>query len=177
MVTGGAGYIGSVLVERLIEEGHRPIVFDNLQTGHRAAVHPDARFFRGDVRNRADLDRAFGDYPCEATIHLAANSVVEESVNDPSKYFEVNVGGGINLLRAMLDHGVLRLIFSSTAAVYGEPDEVPIDETAATRPTNPYGVSKLMFERVLDAYADAYDLHFVALRYFNVFGPRQDPES
>ena len=170
LVTGGAGYIGSVIVERLVEKDYQVIVLDNLQTGHREAVHPAAHFILGDLADSAFLESVFKNHQIKAVIHLAAKSIVEESVKDPALYFRANLVCGLNLLEAMRPNGAGKLIFSSTAAVYGEPKTVPINEDAETDPTNPYGLSKLMFEQILKAYSKAYGLKFVSLRYFNAAG-------
>lgn len=170
LVTGGAGYIGSVVVEQLIAHGHAAIVYDNLVKGHRAAVVPEARLVEGDLMDWQKLIRAFEEHRIEAVIHMAAASLVGESVSHPHKYFTNNVSAGISLLDAMLAVGIKRLVFSSTAAVYGEPERVPITEDAPQSPTNPYGESKLIFERVLRWYDQAYALRSASLRYFNAAG-------
>jgi UDP-glucose 4-epimerase len=181
-VTGGAGYIGSVVVERLLELGHDITVLDNLRTGHRSAVPAECRFVEGDIRDRDALDRAI-DSGTDAVLHFAALSLVGESVEKPLAYFDNNVGGTIRLLEAVRDHGVDRFVFSSSAAVYGAPESLPIDETAPCRPENPYGMTKLMIERVLESSSDAFGLRFVALRYFNAGGSTatrgedHDPET
>ncbi len=163
---GGAGYIGSVVVEQLIAHGHAAIVYDNLVKGHRAAVAPEARLVEGDLMDRQTLIHAFEEYRIEAVIHMAAESLVGESVSHPHKYFTSNVSAGISLLDAMLTVGIKRLVFSSTAAVYGEPERVPITEDALQSRTNPYGESKLIFERMLRWYDQAYALRSASLRYF-----------
>lgn len=170
LVSGGAGYIGSVVAERFLEHGHAVAVFDDLSRGHRAAVPAGAAFLEGDVRDRARLAEVMAAVRPDAVAHLAAEALVGESVTDPAKFFEVNLAGGLNLLNAMRDAGVRRLVFSSTAAVYGEPDETPIGEEAPLRPVNAYGASKLAFERALPWYASAYGLRHVSLRYFNACG-------
>lgn len=181
-VTGGAGYIGSVVVERLLELGHEITVLDNLHTGHRAAVPDECRFVEGDIRDRAALDRAI-DASTDAVLHFAALSQVGESVEKPLAYFDNNVGGTIKLLEAVRERGVGRFVFSSSAAVYGAPASLPIDETAACEPENPYGMTKLMIERVLESSRDAFGLSYVALRYFNAGGSTaargedHDPET
>lgn len=169
-VTGAAGYIGSVVTERLIGAGHTVVAFDSLETGNRAAIQTDATFVQGSVCDRAALVQALGDAEADAVVHLAARSLVEESVVDPALYFEVNVGGGQNLLSAMRQTGIHRIVFSSTASVYGEPEYVPIDEQHPKAPMNPYGESKLQFERMLHWYGTAYGLKHVSLRYFNACG-------
>ena len=170
LVTGAAGYIGSVVAERLIEHGHGVAAFDDLSEGHRAAVPAGAGFFEGDLRDRARLAEVMSAVHPDAVVHLAAEALVGASVTDPAKFFEVNVTGGFNLLDAMRGAGVRRLVFSSTAAVYGEPDETPIREDAPLQPVNAYGASKLAFERALPWYAAAYGLRHVSLRYFNACG-------
>ena len=170
LVTGAAGYIGSVVAERLIEHGHAVAALDDLSQGHRAAVPAGARFLEGDLRDRARLAAVMSSVRPDAVVHLAAEALVGESVTDPAKFFEVNVTGGLNLLDAMQGAGVRRLVFSSTAAVYGEPEEVPISEASPLRPVNAYGASKLAFERALPWYASAYGLRHVSLRYFNACG-------
>ncbi len=183
LVTGGAGYIGSVTAERLLDAGHEVTVFDNLSRGHRAAVDPRARFIRGDLCRRADIEAAFDGVSFDAVLHFAAFALVGESMQKPELYFENNVGGGLNLLEAMRAHGVRRIIFSSTCATYGKPDRVPIDETLPQRPENPYGESKLMLETMLRWYERLHSFRPVSLRYFNACGatPRlgedHDPET
>lgn len=170
LVTGGAGYVGSAVVEGLVEAGHRVVVIDNLQQGHREAVHPQAEFVLGDIRDRAMLREVVTRDRVDAVMHMAAETVVEYSMTDPRRHFDTNVGGGLVLLGAMLEHGVDRIIFSSTAAVYGEPQRIPIDEDHPTNPINAYGESKLMFEKVLGWYGRAYGLKHVSMRYFNAAG-------
>jgi len=183
LVTGGAGYIGSVVVEQLIAHGHRAVVYDSLVKGHRGAVAPEARLIEGDLLDRQKLVRALDENQVEAVVHLAAHSLVGESVGNPHKYFVNNVTAGIALLDALLEVGVKRLVFSSTAAVYGEPERVPITEDAPPAPTNPYGESKLAFERALRWYDAAYGLRYASLRYFNAAGASErrgedhDPET
>ena len=170
LVTGGAGYIGSVVTERLLEEGHETFVVDDLSTGHREAVPPGATLAIVDLRNRAALSDALRGRTFDAVIHLAASSLVGESMEDPGKYFENNVAAGVNLLEVALAAGATRFVLSSTAATYGEPAEVPIPESCPTVPTNPYGESKLLFERILAWYARLRGLRWIALRYFNAAG-------
>jgi UDP-glucose 4-epimerase len=170
LVTGGAGYIGSVVVEELLRDGHAVVVYDNLAKGHRGAVAPEAAFVEGDLRDGDRLRAALREHGVEAVVHMAADSLVGESVQDPAKYYRNNVGAGLALLDAMRDVGVARLVFSSTAAVYGEPAEQPIEESDPTAPTNPYGETKLAFERALAWYAPAYGLRYASLRYFNAAG-------
>lgn len=168
-VTGGAGYIGSVVGQSLVDAGHEVTVVDSLATGHEDAIPKGSRFVRGDIRDRAVLDKAFAP-GVEAVLHFAALSIVGDSVERPLDYFDNNVGGTVALLCAMKEHGATRFVFSSTAAVYGAPDALPIEETAPTRPTNPYGHSKLFVERILETCRDAWGLGYVALRYFNAGG-------
>lgn len=170
LVTGGAGYIGSVTVEQLLNLGHEVVVFDNLTEGHRAAIDPRARFLRGDLNDARTIAVAVAAAQPEAVVHFAANALVGESMQNPSKYFRNNVSGGLHLLDAMVEHGVGHIVFSSTCATFGQPDKMPIDETAVQKPINPYGESKLMFERILDWYGTIHGITSVALRYFNAAG-------
>lgn len=170
LVTGGAGYIGSVVVEVLIEQGYAVVSLDNLQAGHRAAVHPESIFVQVDLKDPQALDQVFGKNNFAAVIHLAGEALIAESVTDPRRFFLNNVCYGVNLLEAMLNHRVNNLIFSCTAAVYGEPAQVPILEDASLSPVNPYGESKLMFEKILHRYHHAYGLKYISLRYFNAAG-------
>ncbi len=165
LVTGGAGYIGSVVTEELLNDGHETIVLDNLFKGHRAAVNPRAKFVQADLMDGDALRRALKVNQVEAVIHMAAHSLVGESVEQPAKYYENNVVAGLKLIDAMRECGVLKLVFSSTAATYGEPEKQPIEETDGTNPTNPYGESKLAFERALHWYENAYNLRYASLRY------------
>lgn len=167
LVTGGAGYIGSVVSAQLLATGHEVVVVDDLSTGHADAVPPGAEFHQLGI---TDLDGALGGWGVDAVIHLAAKSVVSESVLDPAKYWHSNVGGTLALLDAMRVSGVFRIVFSSTAAAYGDATENPIPESAPTRPTSAYGATKLAIDLVLSDYAKAYDLVAVSLRYFNVAG-------
>jgi UDP-glucose 4-epimerase len=169
-VTGGAGYIGSVCVEQLLEAGHEVTVFDNLSEGHRSAVDPRAVFVRGDLGDPEGLKAALHGSKAEAVMHFAANALVGESMVNPTKYFRNNVVGGMHLLEAMHACGVGRIVFSSTCATFGTPDRVPIDETFEQRPINPYGESKLMFEKMLRWYDEIHGIRSVALRYFNAAG-------
>jgi UDP-glucose 4-epimerase len=168
-VTGGAGYIGSVVVEVLVEEGHDVLVVDNLSKGHRDAVTVPA-FAEVDLADQRAVASHLRDFRCEAVVHMAADSLVGESVAAPAKYYRNNVLAGLALLDAMRDADVPRLVFSSTAAVYGEPAKQPIEETDPTQPTNPYGETKFAFERALAWYARAYGLNSASLRYFNAAG-------
>ena len=169
-VTGGAGYIGSICVEQLLDRGHQVTVFDNLTEGHRRAIDSRATFVQGDLRQAESIGQALAAAKPEAVMHFAANALVGESMQNPSKYFHNNVCGGLNLLDAMVAAGVPRLVFSSTCATYGPPDKVPMDETLPQRPINPYGESKLLFEKILRWYDQIHGLKFVALRYFNAAG-------
>ena len=169
-VTGGAGYIGSVVVEVLVHDRHDVLVLDNLSKGHRDAVVESAAFERIDLLDTAAVARALRDFKCQAVIHMAADSLVGESVLQPAKYYRNNVVAGLSLFDAMRDAGVTRLVFSSTAAVYGEPSKQPIEERDPTIPTNPYGETKLALERALRWYASAYGLSSISLRYFNAAG-------
>ena len=170
LVTGAAGYVGSVCAEALVKSGHTVIALDNLSEGHRRAVPQEAVFCECDLKDREGLERIFSSRRIDAVMHFAAASLVEESVHKPSRSYVANVANGIHLLDAMASHGVKNFVFSSTAAVYGEPEEVPIQETHATRPINPYGRSKLLFERVLEEYRELLGLRYVSLRYFNAAG-------
>jgi UDP-glucose 4-epimerase len=183
MVTGGAGYIGSVIVRRLLRRGHDVTVFDDLVRGHRAAVAADAAFEQGDVRDVARLTEALRAHACDAVIHMAALAEVAESVREPDRYHDVNVNGTAAVTAAARAAAAGRLVFSSTAAVYGEPGRVPIDEEDPLAPSNPYGAGKLAAERLLGEARARGDLAFTALRYFNACGADgpcgedHDPES
>src|ERR671929_274093 len=170
LVTGGAGYIGSVVTEELVKDGHEVVVYDSLYKGHRGAVAAGAQFVKADLTDGETLRRTFTEHATEAVIHMAADSLVGESVGDPAKYYRNNVGAGLALLDAMRACDVRRLVFSSTAAVYGEPEKQPIEETDPNNPTNPYGETKLAFERALHWYEGAYGLRSASLRYFNAAG-------
>jgi UDP-glucose 4-epimerase len=170
LVTGGAGYIGSVCSELLLNESHEVAIFDNLIEGHRRAVDSRAKFIRGDLADRAQIEAALSSTRPDAVMHFAAYALVPESMRDPSKYFHNNISNGLNLLDAMLATGVQRIIFSSTCAIFGPPERLPIDETAQPRPVSPYGESKLAFEKILRWYDQIHGLKFVALRYFNAAG-------
>ncbi len=183
LVTGGAGYIGSVTVDALRERGDFVVVVDNLATGHRDAVDHDVPFFPTDLRQTAEIEQILRAHRIDAVIHFAASSLVGESVSNPAKYFDNNVGGTMSLLTAMREAGVAKIVFSSTAATYGEPQQIPIPEAHPTAPANPYGMTKLMMEQIMHTYAAAYGLKFAALRYFNACGAtpsrgeHHDPES
>jgi UDP-glucose 4-epimerase len=183
LVTGGAGYIGSVVVEETLRAGPKTIVYDNLVKGHREMVAAEATFVEGDLLDRSRIEATLREYSVEAVIHMAAYSLVGESVVDPAKYYMNNVVASISLLDAMRACGAAKIVFSSTAAVYGEPEKQPIEETDRTAPTNPYGDSKLAFEQALKAYDSAYGIRYASLRYFNAAGATErcgelhDPET
>ncbi|WP_096437188.1 UDP-glucose 4-epimerase GalE [Alteribacter populi] len=174
LVLGGAGYIGSHAVYQLIDRGYHVIVIDNLQSGHRGAVHKNASFYEGDIRDKQWLNGVFSKENIEAVLHFAANSLVGESVEKPLTYFNNNVTGTEVLLEVMKDHRVKQVVFSSTAATYGEPENVPITEDMQTAPTNPYGETKLAMEKMMKWCDQAYGMKYVSLRYFNVAGARAD---
>lgn len=173
MVLGGAGYIGSHTVYALIEQGMDVVVVDNLETGHIEAVHKDARFYQGDIRNREFIDSVFDKEHIDAVIHFAANSLVGESMTDPLKYYDNNVNGTKVLLQSMVAHNIKKIVFSSTAATYGEPDRVPILETDRTEPTNTYGETKLSMEKMFKWTDVAHGVKYVSLRYFNACGAHE----
>jgi UDP-glucose 4-epimerase len=183
LVTGGAGYIGSVVTEELLKDGHEAIVYDSLYKGHRKAVPPGASFVQADLMDCEMLRQTLEENLVEAVIHMAADSLVGESVERPALYYRNNMIASLNLLDAMRGTNVSKLVFSSTAATYGEPDEVPISETAPTHPTNPYGETKLAFERSMHWYGEAYGIRYASMRYFNAAGATDhcgewhDPES
>ena len=170
LVLGGAGYIGSHTVYELIEAGENVVVVDNLETGFRKAVHLDAKFYQGDIRDRAFIDSVFEKEDIDGVIHFAANSQVGESMVNPLKYYNNNLCGTEVLLESMVAHGINKIVFSSTAATYGEPERIPILETDRTVPTNCYGETKLSMEKMFKWTANANDLRFVSLRYFNACG-------
>jgi UDP-glucose 4-epimerase len=170
LVTGGAGYVGSVTVETLIEAGHEVLVIDDLRSGHREAVHPEAAFVKADISDEAAMRAALRHHPCEALLHFAALSLVDASMRDPHGYFCNNVAGTLALLRAVTAEGVEKVVFSSTAALYGTPERTPIPETARLAPENVYGETKLQIERALQWLARTTGLAAVALRYFNAAG-------
>jgi UDP-glucose 4-epimerase len=183
LVTGGAGYIGSVVSEQLVNDGHEVVIYDNLSKGHRGAVVKGARFVQGDLLEADQLRQTLNDNRIEAVIHMAASSLVGESVQEPSKYYHNNVVGGLVLLDAMRECGIKRIVFSSTAATYGEPEEQPIRETTPANPTNTYGETKLAFEKAMHWYERAHGLRYASLRYFNAAGATErcgedhDPET
>jgi UDP-glucose 4-epimerase len=170
LVVGGAGYIGSVCAELLLDEGHGVTVFDNLSEGHRRALDPRAEFVEGDLEDRQSIEKTLLKHRPDAVMHFAANALVGESMQNPSKYFRNNIANGLNLLDAIISAGVEKIIFSSTCAIFGPPERVPIDETMPARPINPYGESKLAFEKILRWYGEIHGLKFVSLRYFNAAG-------
>jgi UDP-glucose 4-epimerase len=182
LVTGGAGYIGSVVAYQLLEAGHETVVLDNLSTGYERAVPEGARFLKGDLLEAEEVSDALSE-GFDGVLHFAALSLVGESFERPERYYRNNVCGTLNLLGAMREAGVSRLVFSSTAAVYGEPEEVPIPESAPALPTNPYGASKLAVDRMIGAVCEARGLAATSLRYFNVagasgrFGEAHEPET
>jgi len=176
LVLGGAGYIGSHAVYQLIDQKYDVVVVDNLQTGHENAIHPQAKFYNGDIRDKAFLQGVFEKEQIDGVIHFAANSLVGESMTNPIKYFDNNVYGTQVLLDVMKDYGVKRIVFSSTAATYGDQKVMPITEEAATIPTNAYGETKLAMEKLMKWCDEAYGIKYVALRYFNVAGARATGE-
>ena len=183
VVTGGAGYIGSIVAEALLASGDAVLVMDDLSKGHRDAVPPGADFVELNLANQGKVAATLAQYRADAVVHMAAFSLVGESVARPGRYYANNVVGGLSLLEAMCEAGVHRLVFSSSAAVYGEPSKQPIEETDPTRPTNPYGETKLALERALYWYAGAHGLSSTSLRYFNAAGAsarngeQHDPET
>ena len=170
LVLGGAGYIGSHTVYELIDAGKEVVIADNLETGHIEAVHPKAKFYQGDIRDRAFIDLVFDKEKIEGVIHFAANSLVGESMTNPLKYYDNNLCGTKVLLESMVAHGIDKIVFSSTAATYGEPERVPILETDRTEPTNCYGETKLSMEKMFKWTGLSHGLRFVSLRYFNACG-------
>ncbi len=183
LVTGGAGYIGSVVTEQLITAGESVVVFDNLSQGHREAVHPEADFVRGDLADRAAVDEVFDAYAPDAVMHFASNTLVGESMEQPFLYLGDNVTNGLNLLQSAVEHGVRRFILSSTANLFDDPEEIPIDEDERIVPGSPYGESKYILERYLHWLDRLYDVRYAALRYFNAagaserYGEDHDPET
>ncbi len=183
LVTGGAGYIGSVVTEQLVKDGHAVVVYDNLAKGHANAVVDGAEFVEGDLIEGDKLNNTLHDNRIEAVIHMAASSLVGESVEKPAKYYHNNLVAGLALLDAMLACDVKKIVFSSTAAVYGEPEKQPISESDPTNPTNTYGETKLAFERAMNWYEHAHGVRYASLRYFNAAGATEncgedhDPET
>ena len=185
LVTGGAGYIGSHTVYKLIEEGRDVVVIDNLETGYIKAVHPKARFYKGDIRDKDFLNSVFSKEHIDAVIHFAADSLVGESMKNPLKYYDNNLYGTKVLLSSMIENNIKKIVFSSTAATYGEPEKCPIEETDKTEPTNTYGETKLSMEKMFKWTEVAHGLKYVSLRYFNACGAHEsgkigeshDPET
>ena len=170
LITGGAGYVGSIVTEELLQNGYQVSVLDNLQQGHRDAVLPEAEFIKADLANNESLDKIFRSGKFDAVMHMAAETVIEFSMTDPKRYFKNNIVNGLTLLDTMLKYDVKKLVFSSSAATYGEPTSIPITENHPQLPVNSYGESKLMFERILEWYGRAYGLKYIAMRYFNAAG-------
>lgn len=183
LVTGGAGYIGSATTEVLLDGGHEVLVYDNLSRGHRDAVDPRASFVEGDLADVARVRSAIESHGVQSVVHIAGDALVGESMTNPAKYYRTNVVAGLGLLEAMRDTNVRNIVFSSTCAVYGVPDRVPIDETMPTRPVNPYGESKLTFEGLLRWFHTVHQFNSISLRYFNAAGAsarcgeRHEPET
>ena len=173
LVTGGAGYIGSHTVYKLIEEGRDVVIIDNLETGYIEAVHPKARFYKGDIRDKDFLNSVFSKEKIDAVIHFAANSLVGESMKNPLKYYDNNLYGTKVLLSSMIENNINKIVFSSTAATYGEPEKYPIEETDKTEPTNTYGETKLAMEKMFKWTGVAHGLKYVSLRYFNACGAHE----
>lgn len=176
LVLGGAGYIGSHAVYQLIDANKDVIVIDNLATGHQEAIHPNARFYEGDIRHVEFLRNVFEQEKIDAVFHFAASSLVGESMEAPLKYYDNNVYGTQNVLQVMQEYSVRFIVFSSTAATYGEPEQIPITEETITEPTNPYGETKRTMEKMIQWAAEAYGIQYVSLRYFNVAGARPKDE-
>lgn len=174
LVVGGAGYIGSVCAELLLNEGHPVAIFDNLTEGHRPAVDSRAKFVEGDLSDRDRIQSTLATFQPDTVMHFAANALVGESMENPSKYFRNNIANGLNLLDAMVATGRQRIIFSSTCAIFGPPKRLPIDEAMEPHPINPYGESKLAFEKILRWYDEIHGLRYVALRYFNAAGASEN---
>lgn len=170
LVLGGAGYIGSHTVYELIDAGEEVVIVDNLETGYEKAVHPKAKFYKGDIRNREFIDSVFDSEKIDAVIHFAANSLVGESMVNPLKYYDNNLCGTKVLLESMVAHGIDKIVFSSTAATYGEPESIPILESDSNKPTNTYGETKLAMEKMFYWTSKAHGLRYVSLRYFNACG-------
>lgn len=183
LVTGGAGYIGSITVEQLILAGDQVVVFDNLYQGHRSAVHPEATFVQGDLKDRTAIDAALSAHRPEAIMHFASHTLVGESMQKPFLYLADNVTNGLNLLQSALEHGVKRFLLSSTANLFDQPERMPIDETERIVPGSPYGESKYILERLLAWLDRTQGLHYACLRYFNACGAsaergeHHDPET
>ena len=173
LVLGGAGYIGSHTVYELVDKGYEVVIVDNLETGHIEAVHEKARFYKGDIRDREFMDSVFETEKIDGVIHFAANSLVGESMTNPLKYYDNNLCGTKVLLESMVAHGIDKIVFSSTAATYGEPEKLPILETDKTEPTNTYGETKLSMEKMFKWTALAHNLRYISLRYFNACGAHE----
>ena len=176
LVLGGAGYIGSHTVYELIDGGMDVVIVDNLETGYAEAVHPKAKFYKGDIRSRSFIDSVFEQEKIDAVIHFAANSLVGESMVNPLKYYDNNLCGTKVLLESMVAHGIDKIVFSSTAATYGEPESIPILETDNNKPTNTYGETKLAMEKMFYWTSKAHGLRYVSLRYFNACGAHMSGE-
>lgn len=170
LILGGAGYIGSHTAYELIDKGEDVVIADNLQTGYIKAVHPKARFYKGDIRDKSFLDDLLKKEKIDAVIHFAANSLVGESMTEPLKYYDNNLYGTMVLLKSMVENGIDKIVFSSTAATYGEPENIPILESDRTEPTNTYGETKLSMEKMFKWVSKAHNLRYVSLRYFNACG-------
>ena len=170
LILGGAGYIGSHTAFDFIERGLDVVILDNLQSGHREALHPKARFYEGDIRNSECLDELFKKEKIDSVVHFAANSLVAESMSDPLKYYDNNLMGTMVLLKSLVKHNIKKIVFSSTAATYGEPQNIPITEDDVTNPTNTYGETKLAMEKMFKWVSLAHGVKFVSLRYFNAAG-------
>jgi UDP-glucose 4-epimerase len=170
LLVGGAGYVGSVTTEQLVERGYHAVVLDNLYQGHRDAIHPEAEFIQGDIADEAFLEKLFSERKFFGAMDFAGETLIEFSMTNPNRYFQANVVDGLKLLNAMVKHGVERFVFSSTSAIYGEPQEIPMPETHQKDPGNSYGESKLMFEQALKWYHRIHNLRSVCFRYFNAAG-------
>ena len=176
LVCGGAGYIGSHAVRQLIDRNEEVIIVDNLETGHEDAIHPQAKFYKVDIRNEEELDNVFTENKIDEVIHFAANSLVGESMSNPLKYYNNNVHGTEVLLKVMIKHDVKKIVFSSTAATYGEPNNIPIIESDLTNPTNAYGETKLAMEKMMKWADVSHGVKYISLRYFNVAGAHESGE-
>ena len=176
LVCGGAGYIGSHAVRQLIDRNEEVIIVDNLETGHEDAIHPQAKFYKVDIRNEEELDNVFTENKIDEVIHFAANSLVGESMTNPLKYYNNNVHGTEVLLKVMIKHDVKKIVFSSTAATYGEPKNIPILESDLTNPTNAYGETKLAMEKMMKWADVSHGVKYISLRYFNVAGAHESGE-
>lgn len=174
LVTGGAGYIGSVTTEILLKEGYKVVVLDDLSTGHKESLFNECIFYEGSIGDKELLEKIFNENKISCVLHVAAAALVEESVKNPQKYFDINFTQANNLLETMIHFNIRNFVFSSTCAVYGIPEEIPINEAANTKPINPYGESKLIFEKSLQWYKKEHNLNYIALRYFNVAGASEN---